>query len=77
MQNNDKWLIALINSISLHHWFFLGFGAITVLFIRLMMNHQAKMTQRNFRKDSDKTTSSRNKLTIVPTSKDNKIEKGD
>jgi type II secretory pathway component PulF len=51
MGSNQKWLIALIDKITPIQWFFLAFGAITLFFIRLMMNHQNRMSQRNFKKE--------------------------
>lgn len=60
MNQNEKWLIALLKSVSETQWFFLVFGAIAVFFAKLMLNHRDRMTQRNFRKEGrSKATSSK------------------
>lgn len=51
MNQNEKWLIALLKSVSETQWFFLILGAIAIFFAKLMLNHKDRMTQRNFRKE--------------------------
>jgi len=51
LENQRKWLIYFIESITLAQWFFLGLGAMTFLFVRLMYSHYEKSTQSNFRKE--------------------------
>lgn len=61
MEQNSKWLIVFFKNITVVQWFFIGMGAITLLFVRLMMNHYEQSNVSKFRKDSGsartKTTS--------------------
>jgi len=52
MGNNQKWLLNFFENISVVHWFFIVTGAVTALFIKLMMGHYNRANQRNFKKDS-------------------------
>ena len=52
MGNNQKWLVSFFENITPVQWFFIVTGAITVLFIKLMMDYQERANQRNFRKES-------------------------
>jgi len=52
MGNNQKWLIAFFEGITPVQWFFIITGAITVLFIKLMMDFYDRANQRNFKKDA-------------------------
>lgn len=50
MGNNQKWLVSFFESITLVQWFFIVTGAITILFIKLMMDYYDKTNQSNFKK---------------------------
>jgi uncharacterized membrane protein (DUF373 family) len=50
--NNQKWLVSLFESITPVQWFFIITGAITILFIKLMIDFQERANQRNFKKES-------------------------
>jgi type II secretory pathway component PulF len=63
MGQNEKWLVALLKSISETQWFFLVFGAIAVFFAKLMLNHRNRMTQRNFKKE-DRVKPSKSKSLV-------------
>lgn len=49
MNGQKKWLLTALKGISPAQWFFIGFGAITVLFVYLMVKHQKNSARGNFK----------------------------
>ncbi|NBX92406.1 MAG: hypothetical protein EB078_08320 [Proteobacteria bacterium] len=68
MNNNSKFLVALLNNISQHQWFFLIWAIVALFFVKLIVNYQQKANQRNFRRE-DLTASKGKALTPVSTEK--------
>ena len=54
MENQRRWLLEYFESITVPQWFFLGFGALTFLFVRLMYGHYERSTQSKFKKEESK-----------------------
>jgi len=75
VETNQKWLIAFFKSITTAQWFFIGMGAITLLFIRLMMSYHDQSTQSNFKKDDGSRRNRGNNLTIRKNRGEGEIEK--
>jgi len=65
MNGNSKFLVVLLNRISHYQWFFLVWGLIAFLFVKLIYEYYKKANQSNFKRNDGATSKRGTDLTVV------------
>jgi|688.fasta_scaffold110832_2 hypothetical protein len=65
MNGNSKFLVVLLNRISQYQWFFLVWGLIAFVFVKLIYEYYKKANQSNFKRNDSPPPKRATDLTVV------------